>query len=523
MSPVAENTIPPEPKHLRRTCWLIFILTILVYLIPNPFGEGHFLLTKSRAESWNDQARIATVESMVERHTLAIEHSKWGWMTGDKVLLRDHWYSTKPPLLSAAGAVSYMIGRWAVKAITGHELTYRHNEDVIYPFVTLTTSVLAFALLLVYFYRSLFLVRIPSGARWWIFWALAAGSLYPAYSTVINNHSVAGAGVFIAFYYVIRHRLGGRVKWWEFVWAGLSMGFAGMNDFTGALPFLPLFFVLIALYDFPLAQFRFTGMSQRGYIAAGMATILAVVSFALLRIGPRGTAIILFTPLLFGIVIGAALAVRKRPASILYLAGVLVPVIAHLYLNSRITGNWLPTYIQSDVYIAVPPGFFGEVISPEEAGALYWARWKYVGTALFGIRGIFLYTPTLLFGLVSAFAIAFRRGHRLRLDAASLIIAVLAGWGYTLFFASPNFGGTSYGYRYALAASPILLFFCYRVFTEWKGPALTTIFRNVVAWGTLVALIAIPFPWGIFGQLPSTQFSIVENLSYIALSILVLV
>jgi len=513
--------IPAEPAGVRRACWWILILTFAVYLIPSPIGPGQFVVTKSMAASWNDQARIATVESLAERGTMAIDHSKWGWHTGDKVLLREHWYSTKPPLLSAVGAVSYMVGRYLVRLVTGHELAYVDNENLIYPYVTLTTSVLAFALLLVYFYRALHLVPLSRTARWWLFWALAIGSLYPSYSSVFNNHSVAGAGVFIGFYYVLKYRLGGRVGWWEALWAGIAVGFAGMNDITGALPFVVLFFVLIVLRDLPLAGLWPARVRQGGYASIALALAAAIAAAASVWIGPRGTAVLLFAPTLVALAVAVALAAKRRPITLLFLIGVLLTLVAHLFLNSRVTGNWLPTYIQSDVYIAVPPGYFGEVLAPEEASALYWARWKYVGTALFGVRGVFLYTPALLIGLAAAFAAAFNRSHPLRLEAASLVLAVLAGWGWVLFFASPNFGGTSFGYRYALAASPLLIFFCYMVFDDRKERrVISIVFRNAVAWGTVVGLIAIPYPWGIFGQLPPTQCSIVESLGYMALNAL---
>ncbi len=523
------SSLPPEPPGLRRQCRLIFIITLLLFLVPlphqtGPDGEltpilgGHFLLTKSGAGSWNDQARIATVESLAERGTLAIEHSKWGWITGDKALLREHFYSTKPPLLSAVGAAGYIILRESFRLATGHELTYRSNEDVIYPWVTLTTSGLAFALLLVFFYRALHLVEISPRARWWVFWALAIGSLYPAYSTIFNNHTVAGSGVFIAFYYVLRHRLGGTVKWWEWIIGGLFVAFAGVNDFTGALPFVGLFFVVLALHDAVESGLWPAKANQRGLATIWVIAASAIALGMVLKIGPRGTAILLFSPIVIALLVSIALAFRRRPASFLFLIGILLPVVAHLFLNSRVTGNWLPTYIQSDVYIAVPPGYFGEVVSPEEAGVLFWARWKYIGTALFGIRGIFIYTPTLLIGLWFAVRAIFTRGDPLRSEAVATILAVLAGWGGVLLFASPNFGGTSFGFRYALTATPLLIFFCHRVFAEGVPEIVGSLFRNCVAWGALVGLIALPYPWGIFGYLPATQCSIVGNIEYIALN-----
>jgi hypothetical protein len=472
------------------------------------------------AESWNDQARIAMVESLTERGTLAIEHSKWGWFTGDKVMLREHFYATKPPTLSAAGAVSYWVLRELVLLTTGHELSYLHNEDLIYPWVTLTTSVLAFALLLVYFYRALHLVELSPTARWWLFWSLAIGSLYAAYSTVFNNHTVAGAGVFIAFYYVLHYRLGGPVRWWEAGIAGFAVSLAGVNDLTGALPFVALFFVLLVIHDAPDVGLWPQGARQRGTAAALLAVSLMLAAGLMFSLGPKALALLLFGPLFVAFVAAVVLAVRHRHAGLFYLIGVLVPVLAHLFLNSRITGNWLPTYIQSDVYITTPPGYFGEVLSPEEAGLLFWARWKYIGTALWGIRGVFVYTPAILIGLIYAGWTMLSKGDRLKGEAIAVVLSVLAGWGWVLGSASPNFGGTSFGFRYALPATPLLLFFCYRAFLPTTSGWIRTVFCNAVMWGFFVGLIALPYPWGIFGPLPATQCSIVENLEYIALNAL---
>jgi hypothetical protein len=97
---------------------------------------------------------------------------------------------------------------------------------------------------------------------------------------------------------------------------------------------------------------------------------------------------------------------------------------------------------------------------------------------------------------------------------------VLAGWGYVLAFGSPNFGGTSYGFRYSIPAVPLLIFFCHPIFSGRSKELLTMLFRNAVWWGAFVAIVAIPFPWGIFGELPATQNSIVGNLQYIAINTL---
>lgn len=512
--------IPAEPVGLRRRCWFIFLFTMLLFLIPSPVGPGHFLLIKSRAESWNDQARIATVESLVEQGTLAIERTKWGWFTGDHVFLREHFYSTKPPLLSAVGAVSYWILRKAVHLITGNELTYIRNEDIIYPWVTYTTSVFSFALLLVFFLRALFLVEMSPNTRNWLFWSLAAGTLYPAYTTVFNNHTIAGAWMFIGFYYVLRYRLGGIFRWWEAIFSGLALGFAGVNDFTGSLPFMVLIYCLLAFHETVNSGRENRNRHQRGTIA--VVTVFAIASILAFspKIGSGIIAGLLLGSVLIAFINAVFLLFRKKPSTILCLIGLMIPVLIHLWLNSRVTGNFIPTYIQSDVYIATPPGYFGEVISAEEAGILFWARWKYIGTALFGIRGIFLYTPVLLIGLLAVIADVLRKKHHLKLEAVIILLTVLCGWGWVLLFGSPNFGGTSFGFRYAIPATPLLIFWSYRILQN-KNPLVGTIYRSAFVWGLFVALVAIPYPWGIFGQLPPTQNSLVGNLEYIAMNILI--
>src|ERR1035441_8650027 len=47
--------------------------------------------------SWNDESRMATIQSIVESHTLIIEHTDFA-STGDKVFVDGHFYSDKPPM-----------------------------------------------------------------------------------------------------------------------------------------------------------------------------------------------------------------------------------------------------------------------------------------------------------------------------------------------------------------------------------------------------------------------------------------
>src|SRR4029079_3545931 len=70
--------------------------------------------------SANDSSRWATVWSLAERGTYQIDEiiRRPGWDTIDKVRYQEHFYSSKPPLLSTIVAGLY----WALNRATGLDL-----------------------------------------------------------------------------------------------------------------------------------------------------------------------------------------------------------------------------------------------------------------------------------------------------------------------------------------------------------------------------------------------------------------
>src|ERR1700736_3232055 len=56
--------------------------------------------------TWNDESRMATIQSLVETHSFMIDQTTFV-STGDKVFINGHFYSDKPPLPSILGAVVY--------------------------------------------------------------------------------------------------------------------------------------------------------------------------------------------------------------------------------------------------------------------------------------------------------------------------------------------------------------------------------------------------------------------------------
>src|SRR6266496_4544538 len=64
---------------------------------------------------WNDRSRLATVESLVDYHTLAIDHSVFTAECGDKLFIHGHFYSDKSPVPALILAVLY----WLWQCVTG--------------------------------------------------------------------------------------------------------------------------------------------------------------------------------------------------------------------------------------------------------------------------------------------------------------------------------------------------------------------------------------------------------------------
>lgn len=463
-----------QVENIRIKQVAIFFGYFLLFAIPLFWPPASYLLTKDKAYSWNDQARMGTVESLVERHTFKIEYSKYGLFTGDKIMHRSSFYATKPPVLSFIGGLVYAPLHHVWPLLHGGEkMTYWDYEHIIYPFVTLFTMGISSALMLMFLYKALLLLDMEERFRWWIVFIVAFGSLIFTYTTVFNNHAFAAAWLFIGFYFVLRSYLSRtkepaegeakpiRPRRLDGFLAGVCISLAGVCDLSGALAFLPLVFImmLFARHLWRLAPF--------------------------------------------------------------FILGTLVFLIPHLFFNWKITGDpWTPIYMMRAAYLTSIPGYYGEVFNQAEVHWYSPQRWLYIFHALFGQRGAFLYTPALLFGFAGLFVAIRRNTYGLRLPAIAALLGIGASWFYICFWPA-NWGGTSYGLRYAVTATPLLIFFAAPLFegmtkVDWK----LILFRDAGIIGGLLAFIGAVYPWGASGFLPQTNFSLAENLEFIGIDLL---
>ena len=193
------------------------------------------LLTKHAANSPNDQSRLATMESLVEQGTFAIDDSTFK-DTVDKIFVNGHFYSGKPPVLSFLGAGCYFILHHAFRLSISDSLTY-------YSLTLLLVGVPSI-LMLVFFSKSLAFTRLDAKDYWIITYALGGGTLILSYSVVLNNHTVAASLLYLAFYCWLRIKQLSYNQSKFLFGAGVLSALAGVID-TAALPFVALFYILL--------------------------------------------------------------------------------------------------------------------------------------------------------------------------------------------------------------------------------------------------------------------------------------
>jgi hypothetical protein len=170
----------------------------------------------------NPMSRMATMDALVHDGTFIIDRSPFA-NTADKVKIGEHFYSSKPPVLSVAGAGIYAVLHHA----TG--MSFRENAETAIRVMNLILAGVPHLLLLLYAYRFLLLYAAPE-VLLWAFGCFAFGQLGLTYATTINNHVPAGLAAFAGFYYAFRVRSRSSRSARDYVFAGLAAGLAPTLD-----------------------------------------------------------------------------------------------------------------------------------------------------------------------------------------------------------------------------------------------------------------------------------------------------
>jgi hypothetical protein len=160
------------------------------------------LSARPHAGSWNDGSRLATVEALVDQHTLAIDDSIFVQVpadqrfapypaddlglqahgTGDKLYIQGHYYSDKSPTPALLLASVYQVLQW----LTG--LTARNHPDQFCYAMTVASSGTAYVAALCCLFQLGGVLHWPFGLRCVLVASLGLGTVAVCYVQYVNNH-----------------------------------------------------------------------------------------------------------------------------------------------------------------------------------------------------------------------------------------------------------------------------------------------------------------------------------------------
>jgi hypothetical protein len=171
-------------------------------------GAALIALVSARpyAGGWNDGSRLATVESLVDRHTLAIDDSMFVKVasvetspyesailrdprrppsmlgTFDKLWIDGHWYSDKSPVPALLMAILYQLLQWA----TG--LTASVHPELFCYLMTVLTSGVAYVAAVTGIHHLAKTLQLPLRMQLAVTAGFALGTLALVYVRYVNNH-----------------------------------------------------------------------------------------------------------------------------------------------------------------------------------------------------------------------------------------------------------------------------------------------------------------------------------------------
>ena len=203
---------------------------------------------------------------------------------------------------------------------------------------------------------------------------------------------------------------------------------------------------------------------------------------------------------------------KSRKEKILYCIFVSISIIFYLILNHSVTGNFIPGALQPTLFSyegstfskSTLSGFYNHSSLPD----LFW----YAFNSLIGARGLFIYTPILLFSFLG-FYYAWRNNYDHKLIIC-LIFYITLSVIFSILFSS-DYSGNSFGIRWYVPLIPVMVFFIsfyYDRIRNKKSRVELIIFYIIVAISVIISLIGAFYPWSY------ELFSIKGNIDYIVSS-----
>jgi hypothetical protein len=238
---------------------------ILIFLF---FSFLVLFFTRNTVSNINPGSRFITMESIVERNTLAINEKQN--YTCDKIQRDGNFYSSKPPILSTAGSgIYYILHNFFNLSLPNSGIkNYLEEENLAVYIITLILVGIPYLLLLIFFYKSLGFFQIKKENKILLLIGLGLGTLYLPYLTTLNNHVPAGSLLFISFYYLLKTKFNkNKVTNKKYIaLSGFFASLAAVVDLPTGSIFLFLFFVYFLINEKKKYIFY--------YLAAGAPIIL---------------------------------------------------------------------------------------------------------------------------------------------------------------------------------------------------------------------------------------------------------
>jgi hypothetical protein len=386
-------------------------------------------LTKAYTQSWQVQSRMATVQTLVEQGTFIIDQTVFN-NTGDKIFVDGHFYSDKTPILSVAAAGVYAV----LHNILGLTLdpTYCLPD-------TDPAACRAFGSgephLTALYWLSVIFMGVPSALLIALFWKA-----------------------------LIARKVGGTMATGLAVTLGIASPIAPYSTvFSGHIPAAFCLFVGFVLLTRP--------PDRRSCFWAGMWIGLAANIDLLL-------ALLVAT---FGIWVMFS----RRSLVMPFAIGAAIPFVVTSAINYIAVGSIIPMYLDPKAY-----DFPGTVLHKSAGGTegFYSLEFglRYTYDMLVGRRGVFAFTPLLLYALGGA-GLVIRHRHPLR----GLTIAALAGslllTAY-LIARTDNFGGQAWSTRWFVPLAPMLWFYIPILFETPRS----RLWKIVLAGAVILSLWNVP-------------------------------
>jgi len=209
-----------------------------------------------QVQEFSDGARMATIQSIVEEHTLSIDQSVFA-DGHDKVFIGGRYYAHQPVLTAVLGAVVY----YPLYHL-GIELDYGWN--LAYYLIMLFTVKIFWYLGLKAMFGILGYLEVPEKEALHLTLALGLGSLYFSWSSTFTNHVISASALIIGLYFLIRAKHESKT-FGKYFLTGLFISLAGAVDHALLLFYIGFgFYILVQRH--PLKNFF-------GYLLPSLLTV----------------------------------------------------------------------------------------------------------------------------------------------------------------------------------------------------------------------------------------------------------